>query len=442
MAADGKAPAGLPDRPVVHLPGTGDDLPAVAVERTPGWTGAGETGPRASRTGVTGRGAAARRFPARRIGCAFAAVATVGLLTGCSSQHADDKVPAAAPASAAVSPPAARTPAGSVITAAPIAALLAVPGGGRLAELDTDGVTVHLLDLAPSTGTAGNPAPGATGSAPAAAPGSAAPAPSGPADPAAPGTPGTPIFGATRTVTLPAKTAALAPGAPGEVLAAAGPQILHLDTATGTVRATAIGADTRAVARRADGTLAVALADHRVLVVADDGHVLHTVTGLTGADSVAAAGDAVTVLDLAQTSLTELDLGHGRASLALRAGTGATGLIADHYQRLLVTDTAGGALLVYTPDPLVLRQRFPVGSSPYALAYDQRSETVWVTLTGSNEVAGFDLSTGIPEEVGRYATVRQPDSVTIDDRTGDMFVGSATGDGLQRIAADDRKRGQ
>ncbi|WP_231386784.1 YncE family protein [Nocardia sp. BMG111209] len=370
---------------------------------------------------------------ARRVrwtGCALAAVATVGVLTGCSTQNSGDKTPAAAPASAAVSPPTTVTPAGTVTPAAPIAALLAVPGAGRLAELDTDGSTVHLLDLAPPTGTPGNPAPGApAGSAPAAAA-------SGAANPAAPGTAG------TRTVTLPARTAGLTPGGPGEILAAAGTQILHIDTATGTVRATPVGAAARAVARRPDGTLAVALTDHRVLIVADDGRILHTVTGLTGADSVAAAGDTVAVLDLAQTSLTELDLGHGKPRLALRAGTGATGLIADHYQRLLVTDTAGGTLLVYTPDPLVLRQRFPVGSSPYALAYDQRSETVWVTLTGSNEVAGFDLSTGIPEEVGRFATVRQPDSVTIDDRTGDMFVGSATGDGLQRIGADDRKRGQ
>jgi hypothetical protein len=117
-------------------------------------------------------------------------------------------------------------------------------------------------------------------------------------------------------------------------------------------------------------------------------------------------------------------------------------MIGDHFGRRLVTDTDGAELLVYTADPLVLHQRFPVGSSPYALAYDQRSETVWVTLTGSNEVVGYELSTGIPVEVGRYPTVRQPNSATVDARTGDLFVGSATGDGLQRIGADQRKRGQ
>ncbi|MCX4092888.1 YncE family protein [Nocardia sp. alder85J] len=413
---NGLAPLGAADRPTPARPGPGSATPADR----PG----AALGPRHSAAATSPRprsGGTATR--SRWTGGVLAAVAAVGVLTGCSSQQSGGKTPAAAPASAAVSPPVTTAPAGSVTTAPAIAALVAAPGGGRLAELAADGVTVTLTDLT-GPGTAGNPAPAAP---------SASPAANGPAAGSGP---------SPRAVTLPARAATLAPGGPGEVLAAAGAQIVHIDTATGATRTTPVGADTRAVARRDDGTLAVALADHRVLIVGDDGHVVHTVTGLTGADTVAAAGDTVAVLDLAQTSLTELDLAHGKPALALRAGTGATGLIADHYQRLLVTDTAGGTLLVYTADPLVLRQRFPVGSSPYALAYDQRSETVWVTMTGSNEVVGFDLSTGIPEEVGRFATVRQPDSVTIDDRTGDMFVGSATGDGLQRIGADERKRGQ
>ncbi|MBF6170640.1 YncE family protein [Nocardia blacklockiae] len=320
-------------------------------------------------------------------------------LGGCSSKDdTDAAAPAAAPASAAAAPAPAATPAGTVTPAAPVAALLAEPAGGRVAVLDADGVTVHLLD-----------------------PAAVAPA---------------------RTLTLPARATALAAGAPGQVLAAAGRQLIHIDTLTAATRATPLDGEARAAARRGDGTVAVGLADGRVEILAADGQVLQTVSGLSGIDGLAAAGDAVAVLDRAQTSLTQLDLRDGEPGLALRAGAGATTVAADHFGRLLVTDTAGGALLVYTADPLVLRQRFPVGSSPYAIAYDQRSETVWVTLTASNEVAGYDLSTGIPEEVGRVPTVRQPNALTIDDRTGEMFVGSATGDGLQRIGADERKRGQ
>ncbi|WP_024804949.1 YncE family protein [Nocardia sp. BMG51109] len=343
------------------------------------------------------RGHGWNRSSGRRGGCAvLAATAAVAFVAGCSSSGEGKEAGSAAPAAAAPAPAPSAAPAGTVSAAGPLAAVLAEPAGGRLALLDADAVTLGLR-------------------------GAGAP---------------------ERTVTLPAPAAALAPGAPGEILAAAGRTLVHIDAVTGETRAVPLDGDARAVARRSDGSLAVGLADGRVQILAADGHLAQTVADLSGVDAVAATGAAVTVLDRAQTSITQLDLGRGEPGLALRAGTGATNLVSDHYGRLLVTDTAGGALLVYTAEPLVLRQRFPVGSSPYALAYDQRSETVWVTLTASNEVVGFDLSTGIPEEVGRFATVRQPNAVTIDERTGDMFVGSATGDGLQRIGADERKRGQ
>ncbi|WP_067669303.1 hypothetical protein [Nocardia miyunensis] len=334
----------------------------------------------------------------RSVGAAaLAAVAAAGLLSGCA-KHASDTTPAAAPASAALAPAQHTAPAGTVSPSGPIAALLAEPATGRLVLLDGDGVTVRIQDP--------------TGGAP------------------------------ERTLTLPARTNALAPGPAGQVLAAAGSQILHIDVAAATTHATGVDGQVRSVAQRPDGTEAAALADGRVLIVAADGHVVHTISRMGGGDEIAAPGDAVAVLDRAQTTLTQIDFARARPGLALRAGQGATNVITDHFGRMLLTDTAGGALLVYTADPLVMRQMFPLGSAPYALAYDQRSETVWVTLTASNQIAGFDLSTGIPVEVGRYPTVRQPNSVTVDSRTGDLFVGSATGDGLQRIGADERKRGQ
>lgn len=329
----------------------------------------------------------------------LAAASIVALVAGCSS-HADDKAAgtAGAPGTAAVAPAPAVAPAGAVSGFGPVGALLAEPASGRVVALDPTGLGLRIVD---------------------------------PADPAA-----------ARQISLPAEAAGLALGGPGEVLVAAGREVLRVDLATAGLRPVPVDGVVRTVARRADGTLAVGLDGGRVQILDVDGRVQRTVGGLGTVDVVAASSDAVAILDLAQTTLTELDLGRDRPGLALRAGLGATHLISDHFGRLLATDTSGGALLVYTADPLLLRQRFPVGPAPYALAYDERSETVWLTLSGSNEVVGFDLSTGIPEEVGRFATVRQPNSLTIDSRTGDMFVGSATGDGLQRIGADQRKRGQ
>ncbi|MGY1897642.1 hypothetical protein [Nocardia gipuzkoensis] len=326
---------------------------------------------------------------------AFAGAAVLVLLAGCSGAGGPD-LPTRDPATAAVAPAVTTPPAGRVVPAGPIAALEADSGSRLLAALDGAVLTV--------------------------------------VDPAA----AEPVV---RTVTLPDRASGLTPGRPGEMLAAAPGRVLRVDLASGAVTAVAVDGDVRSVRARDDGGLLVGTADGRVLELTGGGEVTRTVSGLVSADELAEADGKLTVLDRHQTAIFEVDPGKKRPGLALRAGDGATELIGDARGRFVVTDTAGGELLVYTAGPLVLRQRFPVGSSPYALAYDQRSDTVWVTCTQRNEVVGFDLSTGIPKEVGRYATVRQPNSVAVEQGTGDLFVGSATGDGLQRIGADDRKRG-
>ncbi|NEW37781.1 hypothetical protein GV794_10940 [Nocardia cyriacigeorgica] len=334
----------------------------------------------------------------------LAGVAVLALLTGCSSDTDADKVPTRDPATAAVAPEQSAVPAGAVVPVAqPIRALLAEAKTGRIAALDARGDTaaVYLIDPANATPDTG-----------------------------------------TTTVALPATGAAVAQGAPGEVLIPATDRVLRVDVTTGAVTDVPVDGDARSVQLGADGGLIVGTADGRVLWLDAQGRSSDSVDGLISADALAVAGDRVAVLDRHQTSITEIDPAEDHLGLALRTGDGATNMIADRFGRIVVTDTAGGELLVYTTGPLVLHQRFPVRSSPYALAYDQRSDTVWVTCTQSNEVVGFDLSTGIPEEVGRYPTVGQPNSVTVDERSGDLFVGSATGDGLQRIRADERKRGQ
>ncbi|WP_280235922.1 hypothetical protein [Nocardia cyriacigeorgica] len=333
----------------------------------------------------------------------LAGVTVCALLAGCSSDTDPDRVPTRDPATAAVAPEQSATPAGTVLPLAqPVGALLSEAKTGRLAALDARGDTAALYLIDPA-----NPAPEA----------------------------GT-------TVTLPAPGATVAQGAPGEVLIPSTDRVVRVDVTTGAHTEIPIDGDARSVRLGADGGLIVGTADGRVLWLDAQGRMSDSVDGLISADALAVADGRVAVLDRHQTSITEIDPAEDHLGLALRTGDGATNMIGDRFGRIVVTDTAGGELLVYTTAPLVLHQRFPVRSSPYALAYDQRSDTVWVTCTQSNEVVGFDLSTGIPEEVGRYPTVGQPNSVTVDERSGDLFVGSATGDGLQRIRADERKRGQ
>lgn len=333
--------------------------------------------------------------PRGSVASALVSAAVLVVLTGCSSDDSGPDVPTRAPATAAVSPAAAH-PAGQVFAAAATKALLAERSTGRLAALDTAGTALALID------------------------------------PAAPTTP--------RTVTLPAAGASLAQGKPGEVLVAAPGRVLRVDALTGTVTEITVDGDVRSVQTRTDGTLVVGTADGTVGELNADGTLARTITGLVSADVIAVTGENITVVDRKQTAVVAVR--EEALGLMLRAGDGATNAITDPHGRIIVADTAGGELLVYSAGPLVLRQRFPVSSSPYALAYDPRSELVWVSATQSNEVVGYDLSTGIGVEVARFATLRQPDAITVDERTGDLFVASATGDGLQRIGADERKRGQ
>ncbi|MBB4856388.1 hypothetical protein HNP40_003806 [Mycobacteroides chelonae] len=184
-----------------------------------------------------------------------------------------------------------------------------------------------------------------------------------------------------------------------------------------------------AITRRPDGRIVLG-GDGSVFTLDEQNQVIARAQGFAHVDSLAYQGDRVAVLDRAQSSVTTLtDTGDGTAH-ALRAGEGATAMLADDTGRLLVADTRGGALLVFgLADSLILRQRYPVPNAPYGLAYS--STLIWVSQTASNTVIGYDLSTGIPEERARFATVRQPNSLVSDGST--LYVTSGAGDGIQAI---------
>ena len=122
---------------------------------------------------------------------------------------------------------------------------------------------------------------------------------------------------------------------------------------------------------------------------------------------------------------------NGKVGQSLRAGQGATTMVADPAGRLLVTDTRGGQLLAFGVDPLILRQAYPVAQSPYGLVGSRG--LAWVSQTSANIVIGYDLSTGIPLEKVRYPTVRQPNTLAFDDVAGTLYVVSGVGGGVQTI---------
>lgn len=161
-----------------------------------------------------------------------------------------------------------------------------------------------------------------------------------------------------------------------------------------------------------------------VAVYAPDGELRRAIRTRGRPEGIAAVGDRIGVVDARATSLTVYRVDTGRREQGLRAGNGALHVVADQAGRFVVADTRDGELLVYSTDPLYLRQRYPVAGSPFGMAYDPRRNVVWLTLTARNEVVGLRLGGGAPKEIARYPTVWQPDSVAVDPRSGVLYVAS------------------
>lgn len=180
--------------------------------------------------------------------------------------------------------------------------------------------------------------------------------------------------------------------------------------------------------------LYVAVRDRKSVEVFDGTKLTKTIGGqLYSADDIVKSGDTTIVLDRLRTAVFRVDVAGGVVAEGLRAGDGATNAVADSYGRILVTDSRTSSLFAFSADPLLLRQQFPLPGGAYGIAYDAQRSLAWVTLTGSNEVVGLNVRGGQPVEKYRFATVRQPNSVTVDQKTGQVVIGSAAGEGTQVI---------
>lgn len=237
----------------------------------------------------------------------------------------------------------------------------------------------------------------------------------------------------------PADTLTLArPGGP--LLAAAGSsgELVRITLPGGQAAPAPIRGEPVSAADHGDRTL-VAVRDRKAVAVLGSGENADKIYrmisgGLYSADQVLSTGKDAVVFDRLRNALFELDVKAGAVDEGLRAGDGATNAVTDRFGRVLVTDTRGGALLAFSLDPLLMRQRYPVAGAPYGLAYDPKRDLAWVTLTATNEVVGFDVAGGQPEERYRFPTVEQPNNVAVDPISGRVIVASATGKGIQVIA--------
>jgi hypothetical protein len=158
--------------------------------------------------------------------------------------------------------------------------------------------------------------------------------------------------------------------------------------------------------------------------------VAATATGFPQPGGLTATPQGVYVVDVAALTLTRLGVADLRRGKTVPAGRGPTHAVADKRGDVVVVDTRGNALLLFSPT-LQLRRRVDLSGTPYGVAYDEVRDELWVTLTATNEVVA--LRGGSLEVLRRYPTVRQPNTVGVDSATGTVVVASRSDGSVQLL---------
>ncbi len=150
---------------------------------------------------------------------------------------------------------------------------------------------------------------------------------------------------------------------------------------------------------------------------------------------LALSGSRLAVVAVRQRVLELYDARRLRSVATTGAGVGPTHVVSDRRGMLYVIDTEGDALLVYRVRPrLELDCRVNLAGVPYGVAVDRRRDRLWVTLTEKNLLVELVLRPGkLPAPIGAFPTVRQPNTLGVDPRTGRVFVASATDGTLELI---------
>jgi DNA-binding beta-propeller fold protein YncE len=241
------------------------------------------------------------------------------------------------------------------------------------------------------------------------------------------------LTAAPRTVPLPGAVTDLTVAKPGGPLLApvsSANQVIEVALPTGTTTVVPVP-DGPTSATLIGNQLLVAQEAHKSLVLLQGDKIVKTITGDVSPQQVVAIGNKAVILDRFRSAVFDVDPQGGTMGAGLRAGDGATNEVTDNYGDVLVTDTRTGELLLFSANPVLMRQRYPVAGSPYGIAYDPKRDLAWVTCTQLNEVVGYDVTGGEPVEKYRISTVRQPNSVAVDPESGRVIVASADGGGVQ-----------
>ena len=238
----------------------------------------------------------------------------------------------------------------------------------------------------------------------------------------------------TRRVALPAPPRHLAyDAAAGTVLVPAeSANELLVVRPSGVVTATKVGIHPHD-ATSVGGNVFVADEHSDQMTVLRKGHVVKTLHTPHQPGGIAAAKGRWVALVAVSARVLQIYGVHSLKPVAsLPAGVGPSHIVTSP-KAAYVADTQGDGILVYD----IGRHTTEVGrvsapGTPYGLAYDH--DRLWVTETANNRLAEYSTVGKLPRLIATYPTLRQPNSVAVDGRTGQVFVAGRDAGRIERIA--------
>ena len=239
-----------------------------------------------------------------------------------------------------------------------------------------------------------------------------------------------------RSVALPGHARHLqlaGPGGPVLVPAEDADELVTVDLSTGATVATKVGTSPHDAAETSDGRIVVGDEFGRSLTVIKDGRVERTITQVEQPGGVIADGTQVAIVDVKAYSVSTFDPATGKRTAIVDAGLGPTHGALVGPNRLAVADTRGNAILLFSLSPLRQIARLALAGSPYGIATDPTTDSVWITLTGPNQVVGLDASGDRLHEIARYPSVEQPDTLAVAPGSHTLWVSGTKAGVLERI---------
>lgn len=179
---------------------------------------------------------------------------------------------------------------------------------------------------------------------------------------------------------------------------------------------------------------------HAVSVIAGDTTV-RRIGGFVQPGGVARVDGDAAVVDVGADTVTLIDGRTLGPTGRFRAGSGLTHDAAGRGGRLYVVDTRGNALFTLRTRPrLHISSRLALPGTPYGIAADPAHNRLWVTETATNRLVELDIAQARPRPLAVFSTVRQPNSVAVDSRTGTVYVTGGAGGVVQVLSAAARRQ--